>query len=526
MTTFHVTWDEAAPRVLARGLDAASLAAADAQWGSALPEHLEGDFAYALWDPVGRELRAGRAALGGEALFYTLTRGGIALAGEVGPLVELPGVSRELEDGVVRDYLEGDWRHQEETFFRAVKRLPPGHRLTATERGVSVVRWFQPPPERRVADAPGELRDLLRRSIAASLRGEACALVHLSGGLDSSSIACLAATLPRGETRVVLGSAVFPGLSCDESAFIDAVARDVPFTSERHDVTREPDAEPPFFRDHPWRAPSPDNQAGWRRQARREGARVVLSGRGGDELLFERGVFRDLAAHGRFLRLRRETRDLHYSAHDGAFFLRDALVATLPPALKRAFRRVIPRRREPEPAWLGPKLRALSRETAPAPLAFASHTQEATWAWLTGAPLLWAVEAERLVAARAGLEVRYPFLDASLARFVLALPYEARLPGGLMKRLLRDALGTDLPREIAFRTEVTTFEDLLRLQVERSLPRIRAVLTRGPWASEPWVERAGALALMDAVDSGRTRDADDARLLWDMAMLEEWLRRL
>lgn len=507
--------------------DAELVLRAHERWGSRAPAHLAGEFAYVLWDPEREELHAARSPFGPWPIFHGRTPRGLVLASEARAVAEALG-RVELEPGTVLDFLEGGARDVSRTFFRGVARLGPGHALVATRTTLREERFFEPPRTvlrlgRRACDRA--FLELLECSVAARLETPGPLLCHLSGGLDSSSIACLAERLARRGSRppLRLVSAAYPGLPCDETAFQDAVLGKVRFPHERYDGTRVSALEAPG-RDHPFRPAQPDATAGWRAIAAREGARVVLSGFGGDELLFERGVFRDLAARGQLVSLLREAwLAPRYSSRTTGSILRDALSVLVPARVRR--------RRRPAagaaPAWLGPGLRdAWDRRTrSPGPedeQGFRSHVARWTWRWLTGAPLVWHLELEGALAARHGLEVRYPFLDARLARFVLSLPPERRLPGGEMKRLLRTALAGVLPREIRRRRGVTRFDPVIVLQGREALSRARALLAGGAWASEGFVLREGFRGLVEGFASGGS--AEDARLLGALVDLEAWLR--
>src|SRR5262249_50868709 len=152
--------------------------------------------------------------------------------------------------------------------------------------------YFLPPqgpgPGTR-AEAAAEVRRLLEHAVEARLEPGATTLMHLSGGLDSSSMVAVAGALQGRAARstrpeVRLFSAVYPGLDCDESGFIDAVAAVVPFPGERCDGTRFDAALPTPPPSHPFADMVP---LGDLAAAARAGARVVLSGMGGDELFFE-----------------------------------------------------------------------------------------------------------------------------------------------------------------------------------------------------------------------------------------------
>jgi asparagine synthetase B (glutamine-hydrolysing) len=341
-----------------------------------------------------------------------------------------------------------------------------------------------------------------------------------------------------GENRpqLSLASAVYPGLDCDESSLIDAVVQKVSFKSEQWNGVAAVGLEPELHTAaHPWGGGVPASGDSDFQIAQRKGARVILSGLGGDELLFERGVFRDLAAQGRWLTLWHQTALApNYATHNQWYFLRDAVRGACPELLRRLWRFFRPHHAEPPPAWLGPELRPLWKDNPPtAPQiesdSCSSHTQRYTWKWLTGPRLLWTTEVQVLQAAYRGMEMRFPYLDGQLAQFVLAIPFKYRLPGGRMKLLLREAMCDLLPPPIAGRQGVTTFTSNARFQLREELPRLRALVNDKNWHSEPYVCQRGAQRLVEQLEATSPADQQQwsgVRKLSEIALLECWLRRL
>jgi asparagine synthase (glutamine-hydrolysing) len=513
------------------------------RWGTSLADRLAGDFAFAIWDVGRQSLYLARDPFGVRSLFYRRNAGSLAAASEVEQLLALGETA--LEAGTVLDYLLTDHRHERETFFRGIFRVLPGHWLLATRETVHEERYWQPSLACGSAGASPshaeQFRQLFRRAVADRMTPGKTIVAQLSGGLDSSSVVCMAAHLAQGAAKeaVVAASAVYPGLDCDESRYIDAVIRRTGLRSERWDATTAPTMDAAgFCVGHPWAGITTDSMEGDLRLARQLGAAALLSGFGGDELLFERGVFRDLAAAGRWCELVREAALApRYSSRSAAFFLRDAVRGTASPRLLRWYRRLrATRSLTPHgpgaPEWFGPVLANLWAERpANAELSLPparSHTADFTWRWLTSPNLWWAVELQTLRAARAGVELRFPFLDRGLAEFVLALPYEARLPHGRMKRLLRCGMKELLPREIADRQRVTTFDAMVRRNFAKNRPCVRAIFGGEQWLCGKFINREAVKKLFETLDnrSEALVDCHAVATVLDVAQLELWLRFL
>lgn len=527
----------------ARAADTARIADAYARWGVDAPAHLDGHFAFVLWDAARERLFAARDAFGQRPLFWARVGPRVLFASELESLAA-GGVPLDVDDTLVLEHLLADYRAIEQTFFTHVRRVPPGHRAVFERGVVRVERWFHPPELQHGRSRRQLLDEVRARFVGAvehAIDADTPVLAELSGGLDSSSIVCAAAHLyqgtgdraRRGDLYQGTGplttvSAVYPGLPCDEGPFIDAVARHTGLPSERFDGTSSSLADhvPPTLL-HPGTPPT-SGLAGERAIIARTGARVSLSGSGGDQLFFERGVFRDLAAAHAWRRLVHEARLApRYSTRSTEELLRDAAHAVLPPWLFAVRRRLVAPPRRELPRWLGdalvPRARARLTEARPPIDRAPSYTHAFAWRWLTSAPTSWHVEVQELKAARLGVTMRFPFLDAALARTVLSVPWEERLPQGRMKALLRDALGPLLPPMIRERTHVTTFESAVERHVTQHRAGLREIVEDGAWRAERWVRRAEvarALATME-VEGWSTQS-----FVWSAVMLELWTRRV
>ncbi len=165
-------------------------------------ERLDGMFAFAIWDARRRELFLARDRIGVKPLYYARLRDGVIFGSEVKSILEHPGVSRELDEEALYDYLTFGFVPPPHTLFTGIFKLAPAERVTITEDGaLRNDRWWSPfaaEVVNEVASTPddelvGRLRDLLRDSIRQRMMSDVPFGVFLSGGLDSSTNVALMA---------------------------------------------------------------------------------------------------------------------------------------------------------------------------------------------------------------------------------------------------------------------------------------------------------------------------------------------
>jgi len=168
------------------------------RWGEACVQHLVGVYAFALWDARAQKLFAARSPIVAPSLYYTARAGHFAFATAPRGLHALPDLPRALDDTGLLRWLTGLSGDARTTFYHGVNALPSGHWLRASRAGVETGCFWQPDLEREQHFAgDGECLEafnaLFERIVADHLASTTPVALQLSGGLDSSSIAAVAA---------------------------------------------------------------------------------------------------------------------------------------------------------------------------------------------------------------------------------------------------------------------------------------------------------------------------------------------
>lgn len=522
--------------------DAAIVYRAYRRWGGECVERMIGDFAFAIWDAETRTLVCGRDRLGLKPLHYTWRGGSFCFASEITPLIAARDTAPEPDDEIVLAFLLREFRPRDDhrTLLRDIHRLPPGHVLVARDRRLTIRRYWSIDPERRIRYASEDeyvdhFSALFRDAVACRLRTDAPVGAFLSGGLDSAAIVC---TAERIFTQRGIGSPPLEALTLymddghsDERRYARAVAAAAGF--KLHEVHGAGEHLLRGLTEHIGEAQSPivganhESTLAMFAAARDSGCRVVLSGEGGDQLVDENGYLGDLLRIGRPLRFLRELRALGAWYGGGTFDLAgDVASMVLSTHVKYRIKRLL--RRAPPP-WINTRvaetvgLRDRLREPRHA-VPFPSLAQWDTYLSITSPYYVLKLEVEDRIAARFGIELRYPFLDSRLVEFMLAVPWECRTRDGERKRLVHRAMQGIVPDTVLSRRGKGDWADgmdagltaLCRLPVPGPLENRSGLVDR-------YVDRPGAERLVAAY----LRGAHDLRWeIWFLVTLDRWLELL
>lgn len=455
------------------------------RYGDAFVEHLNGQFAIALWDAARRRLVLARDRLGIRPLYHARVGGTLWFGSEPRALfAALPGHARLDPEGLFATFTY--WAPLDpDTVWQDVHSLPPGHLLALEADGRQSLRryWDWSFPEAGAAGAPawrdidhaaGELRERLFDSVRLQLRADVPVGAYLSGGLDSSGIVALARAATG--TRVRTFSVAFEQSEFDESAHQQAMSRhlDTAHTTLRVGA-RDIGAAFPRLVEHtgtPVLRTAAVPLMLLAGAARRHGCKVVLTGEGADEVfggydLFKEAKIRRFWARqpGSAMRPRLLGRLYGYLANSpsanpafAAAFFGQGMEHIGRPVFAH-----LPRWSTSARAlgFLAPELRAAARGWDPL-AAIEDGLPEAIMRW---APLSrdQYVEAKTLlagyllssqgdrVAMAASVEGRFPYLDHTLVEFANRLPPQWKIHGLSEKHILRKALSGLLPPDILAR---------------------------------------------------------------------------
>ncbi|MEP6978508.1 MAG: asparagine synthase (glutamine-hydrolyzing) [Thermoleophilia bacterium] len=499
--------------------------------GTGFAERLRGMFAVAIWDARRGRLVLGRDRFGIKPLYYRAARGGLEFASELRALPR-----GEIDLDALEAFLAFNSIPAPLTIFKECRKLPAGHLLVWEGGKPRLERFARPAPSEELrdedeAELAEELRGRLRDSVRAHLVSDVPVGVLLSGGVDSSVLAALAAEELSEPLRTF-------SIGFEERSFNEL--RDVRVVVERYgtrhrELVLRPNAALllPALADA-FDEPFADSSAlptYLVSQLAAEDVKVALSGEGGDELfggyytyaadlLAERfGGLAQLAAP-LVERLPSSSRRASFDYRAKRF----VRAAHLPPLERHhgwkeifspdARAELLGRRSSFDPVDL---LRARFDETEGAPLL--ARLQDVDAAVYLVDDLL--VKTDRASMAHS-LETRVPFLDTVVTSFAFALPTRHKVRGLQKKVLLRKAAEPLLPRRIAHgrkRGFSIPAAAWLRGELE---PFAREALSAERVRAQGFFEPSAVQRVIDDHVSGRE---DLSRQLWGLLAFTLWHER-
>lgn len=512
------------------------------RWGVELLGRMRGDFALLIWDRVREEGLLARDQLGVRSIFLHEASGAMCFASEIRHLLALLPQRPAPDPVSVAHWITMSNRPGSATLYEGVRRLNPGAALLLDRRGTREVGYWSPRFAEPLSDSePGlaqRVRASLESAVALRISPDGLSGVLMSGGLDSSAIAAVAANQAPG--RVSAQSAVFPDHpAVDESRLIDELRRNLELGGITAEVRAGGLLASALESIEEWQLPLRSWGDFWAlpllRAAAAAGVRVTLGGDGGDELFGARSLLlADRLRHGHPLQALALIRELPGAGEDPArrdiarIFANTALAGALPYRLHGLIQRLSAHR--DVPPWM---LRGIARKML-------SADDPHAWKRMDG-PRWWAeiahgltrsveetgvFEHQRRRAASAGLDARHPLFDLDLVQLCLRLPPIATFDRYRSRPVLRAAMAGLLPDSVRMRPGKALFDSLLLDCLAGADATPSRELLSDPRAEiRAFVDQRAMLnALFDAGSSESAHSFQWMWQVWRLLTAECWLR--
>ena len=521
-------WEELRRELLARGArlrsraDAELVLRAYETWGRECLAHIDGDFALVIWDARKQTAFCARDRMGNKPLHYHWDGRTFAFASELHPILALPWVQEQPNEGMLAEFLAAEWHSRDETLWLGILRLVAAHAMRVDAGGPRPEQYWAPDlwatlPCTTDAEYAEHYRELLFDSVRRQSRSHRPLAIDVSGGLDSSAVFCVAEYLRRA------GRLPAPAIEGYTLAFTDdSAANELAYARAVGEYLGLPIHEvapttPPLswyverarrFREFPG-FPNASMFLDIREQAGRQGMRVELTGEGGDQWLdgSEAYYAEELAQRHWAALYDCFSQDVSAfgTRHAVQSFLRHGCLPLLPAELEAALRRTVRKLRgRPSVAsegrhWLSRTLQDAIRLRQERSRSLPQHTlplhrlgQRQLLNYLHDAFTAQIIERVEREGAHAGVEIRHPLHTPQMAQFAFSTPERLRLRGDRTKYFHRLAMRQHMPPAVLERSDKAEFSVVIR----GHLDRMEEALSDGLPRDRPeWLDPAGTAQL-------------------------------
>jgi len=494
--------------------DSDLILAAYEKWERECPEQLIGDFAFVIWDNSKQILFCARDHFGVRPFYYNYQASQhFVFASEIKGILCHPGVPHQLNEVRVADYLANLFDDKAITFYEGIFRLLPAHTLTVGKSGMELEQYWSLDPNRKLhLDSDEEyaeaFREIFTEAVRCRLRSAFPIGSTLSGGLDSSSITCVARQIlaEQGKLPLHTFSYIYDDLpQCDEREFIESVVQQ----GDLDPHYMHGDRIGPFldwqeifeYTDETLLGPNTYLPWNYYKEAGKYGIRVLLDGFDGDTTvshgiahltalvrqgkwadfavnaqgvcknfdatlldIFKQHVFpylEELAKTGKWLTFVKEVKQIkrHFTISRKYLYIQHGLKPITPASILRIWRKLKGYKPNEEnkiplvnPTFaedinLEKRIESLDGCWTKPPLT----AREDQWRTMISGLIPLPLEVEHRMAPAFAIEPRHPFMDKRLVEFCLAMPPEQKLYQGWTRMIVRRALDGILPEEVQWR---------------------------------------------------------------------------
>jgi asparagine synthase (glutamine-hydrolysing) len=522
------------------------------EFGPECVQHLQGMFAFAIWDAPRKRLFCARDRVGIKPFYYTVHGQRFVFASEIKALLETDGFEATLNRRALPEHFAFGYLSSDETLFDGVRKLMPGHHLTINLSGrdktPQIKKYWDldissPPSVQGESEYVDQFRQLFTRTIQSHLMSDVPVGVFLSGGLDSSSIAAEMAALRKD--RIKTFSVGYAEDRYSELPYARIMARHI--RSEHSEVLLGPndffDSLPSMIwnEDEPLVWPSSVSLFFVSRLAAQK-VKVVLTGEGGDEILAGYLKYRAALFNLRGNRVYRK-----FVPGSARRMIRDVLSSDVGPdwimrKLRHSFFYHSDRFEQmyfdnfyctfPEsqhPQLLTREVSDELQDANPYANSMQFFSPDAANGNLlnhllyldTKTYLVELLMKQDQMSMAASIESRVPFLDHKVVEFAAHLPQRMKIRNCKGKYLLRKAMGNRLPHQIIHRSKKgfpTPVQPWLRGPL---FNKLSDVLTDGRLAERKLVRPSFVSSLVESHLRGNLRATEGC---WRLLNFELWNR--
>ncbi len=526
--------------------------AAYIKWGLNCLDRLIGDYAFAIWDKKESLLFCARDHIGVKPFYYYHSDKLFCFSSEIKSIFCLPEIPRKLNELKIAYHIATYFEDKSITHYKDIFRLPPAHYLIVKDGRKKLGSYWSLDPEYEIRynsdkEYAEAFREIFVTAVKDRLRSAYPIGSTLSGGLDSSSIACVSRNLlkEQGQERLHTFSAIFPSLpktdlrKIDERSFIEKVLSTGGFSphfieadrlsplSDLEKLTRTADEAvlaPNLYIHHALYKTASEN-----------GVRIFLDGIDGDTTVSHGlELLPELISKGNVNSLIKEAKGI---ANKSKFSYQKIILIygikpLLPNMALKLFNRLL-KNNDTSPDYdmvINPKFRKsigldqhITYEVKKTSLFFSA--KEAHLSSLNSGLNTHALQQLDNAAVSFCIEPRYPFFDRRLQEFCLAIPPHIKLKNGWGRYIMRRAMEDILPYEIQWRPlKANLSPNLTRKLAEYEKNTLNDIIYKDNVQMFPYYNIAYLGKIFDRYTKNPIHFPKEAIILYGAATLSEFLK--
>jgi asparagine synthase (glutamine-hydrolysing) len=522
------------------------------KWGDKCPEHLLGDFAFAIWDENEEILFCARDHMGVKPFYYYISDEGVFFATEMKALFTIDEIPSKLNEQKIIFHLMAMNLDKLCTFYEKIFSLTAAHYIKIDRINNSKIKYWELDPESKILmdsdeDYINSFREIFEEAVNCRLRSAFPIGFELSGGLDSSSVVCTAKKILNNKSSVTelnTFSWVFDEFpEVDEREYIQKILDTGDIKShflhcDQISPLEEMETilwyqEQPFY--------SPNMSLKWKlyRKMQENDIRVLLSGNGGDEIISHSGKYlTELIFTFKWIKAINEIYffSKNYNASFFKLFLNMGIYPLIPVYLKNYVKKwIFP--------LIGKKINKFnSYDCFILNKGFAKNfggkeylkefkegfTKENNAAKnhyfeINNFSHQYIMEMLDRTSSPFSIEPRYPFFDKRLVEFCYAIPTEMKFKFGWNRYILRAGMDNILPKEIQWRSRKKYFDPIFKrnlLLFEKDL--LEDIFFNDSKIIEDYVDLSLIKSIYEEYSSGNKVNA--SIYIWLVTILYFWLK--
>lgn len=496
------------------------------EWGEDVVNRMQGMFAFVIYDLKKQRLFIARDRLGIKPLYYTYSNNSFTFSSEIKALLKISNEERTINKELLYSYLlYRTHDHTNSTFYNEIEKFPAAHYMYIDSEGKILEKKKYWTPAVNISfkstksdeEYASELKDKFTETVKSHLISDVPVGITLSGGLDSTGVACTIRNLldnasSSTNTQDFLSfSAVYPNESIDESEYIKeasiaAQTKEYRVTPTLNDFWRDIDnwiytQEEPTISSAPYAIYSVMKEA-------QKHVKVILSGQGGDELFagyipYFSSYLKSAKQNGEYLKIANEIfkgMDIYYPFFKKFLNKKSSANETMDFFINKDLFKDIDFKYTPN-----------------------SNLNERLYEDLTKYSIPNVLRYEDKNAMAFSIETRVPFLDHKFVEYVLSLPIDQKIKNGWNRYIYRNAMKGIIPENIRLRRKKIGFTTPERIWMKEGSEHVMKIFKSDEFKISGIFNQDRVI--QSYADWLNGKNSIDALLFWRILNTQLWINR-